>query len=102
MRSRYDIMKQSKVRNKDGVPYPDVLTFPLKNFVYNYPPKEVMVTRTIIERFYMLCVKEYGIIEYDDLILWLNKKADVHELRIGEIIYVPDRRDIESFLVDNR
>lgn len=102
MRSRYDVIQESDQKNLMGEYYPDVLTFPQNRFIYNYPVKEVIISQQLKDRFYLLSYTQYGIVEYDDIILWLNKKGSVYELEIGEMIIVPDRRDIETFLVENR
>lgn len=102
MKSRYDVMTASIEQNTRGLYYPDVLTFDMNKFTYNYALKEVIVTQRYKDRFYLACFSLYQTCDYDDIVLWLNNKESVHSLVIGETIYFPDIRDIESFMIDNK
>lgn len=102
MRSRYDVITKGQFKNKNGNEYPDILSFPIKKFFINYPMKEVLVTQRMKDRFYLICYENYGSSEFDDLVLWKNGIASVHDLNIGDTVYLPDKRDIEKFLIDNK
>jgi len=102
MKSRYDVMTKSKEQNSRGLFYPDVLSFNLDSFIYNFSLREITITQRYKERFYLACFLAYNVCEFDDIVLWLNNKESVHNLIIGEILYFPDKRDIESFLIDNK
>jgi hypothetical protein len=102
MKSRYIAMKESVVTNDKGEKYPDILTFPIKKFKFNDPLKEVIITQKYKERFYLLCYEEYGLVEYDDIILWLNGISSVHILMPGETILLPSKRDLDRFLIQNK
>lgn len=102
MKSRYDIMKISKEKTITGLYYPDVLSFNLNSFIYNYVTKEIVITQTYKDRFYLACFLTYNVCVYDDIVLWLNKKDTVHNLEVGETLFFPDIRDIESFLIANK
>lgn len=102
MKSRYVVMKESKVTNNKGENYPDIVSFPIKNFKFNDPLKEVMITQTYKERFYLLCYEAYGTTEYDDIILWLNGISTIHNVVPGETILLPSKRDLKKFLIENR
>lgn len=102
MRSRYDVMTNGQQKNEQGHFYPDVLSLPMKKFYINYPMKEIMITQRMKDRFYLVCYENYGTSEYDDLVLWKNGIPSVHDLIIGETIFLPDRRDIEKFLIENK
>jgi len=102
MKSRYDIMTESKEINNRGLNYPDVLTFNIKDFVYNYATKKITITERYKDRFYLACFLSYSVSIFDDIVLWLNNKGSIHDLVIGESLYFPDKRDIETFLINNR
>ena len=44
----------------------------------------------------------YETSEFDDLLLWLNKIADIHEMNPGDKILVPIKDDLEDFHQKNR
>jgi len=102
MKSRYITMKESSETNSKGEKYPDVLTFPIEKFKFNDPLKEVMITQTYKERFYLLCHEAYGSSQYDDIVLWLNGISSVHILTPGETIFLPSKRDLDKFLINNK
>jgi hypothetical protein len=102
MKSRYIAMKESHMTNDKGDKYPDVLSFPIKEFVFNDPLKEVTITQRYKERFYLLCYESYGSSEYDDIVLWMNGISSVHILTPGETILLPSKRDLDRFLIKNK
>lgn len=102
MKSRYLAMKESKVTNKKGENYPDVLSFSTKNFKFNDPLKEVMITQAYKERFYLICFDAYGITDYDDIILWMNGVSTIHIIKPGETILLPSKKDLKRFIIENK
>lgn len=102
MKSRYAVMKKSEQKTSKGYHYPDVLTFPIKKFVFKDEVKEVELTQEYIEKFYLLCFREYRVNHYDDIILWLNGIDSIHNVEIGKKIYLPSKKDLERFLIRNR
>lgn len=100
MKSRYDLMKQSEVKDAKGNNYPDVLTLDLKNVTFRNPLHKVTVTQRYVNHPYMLTYDEYGICYMDDLFYWLNGVSYPLELEIGEELYVPNITDLNKFYSD--
>ena len=99
IRNRYSILKESIQINNEGITYPDIMTFPIKNFKFFYIPREYTVTEPDIDRFYMICYKAYGVAFYDDIVLWLNNIASPKDLNPGDTILIPDKRDLDRFFI---
>ncbi len=102
MKTRYDVMERSEQKTVDGLSYPDVLTFPMKKFIFQDEVREVEITQEYKERFYLLCYQEYRTNHYDDIVLWLNGIATIHDVEIGRKVYLPSRKDLDRFLIKNR
>ncbi len=102
MKTRYQTISKSNQINQKGEYYPDILSFQIKRIILNENIQEVEVNQRYKERFSLLCYDYYGTNYYDDLILWINGIDTVHNLEIGRIIYVPDKRDLDKFLIKNR
>jgi len=102
MRSRYDLAQESSTRGEDDSFYKDILTIPLDKFRYTSAPREYYLTTIDVKRLDLLVYRLYGIAEFDDLLLWINKIADPTTLTIGDKILVPSKTDIESFYYDAR
>lgn len=101
MRSRYDLMSNSSVIADDGTPYKDPLTLPLNRIRYTDSFTSVFASQIDIDRFDLLQAKFYGAAELDDIILWLNNYASVHEITIDDEIHLISKRDLEKFYIEN-
>ena len=102
MKTRYAVIQKSNQKNEKGWYYPDILTLPIKRFVFKDEVKEIEITQKYKERFYLVCYEEYRVTHYDDIVLWLNGITTVRDLEIGRKIYLPSKKDIERFLIKNR
>lgn len=101
-RTRYLVTKESETqKDSSGNKYPDILTYPLDKFIFNYAPTPYILTDNDIERFDILIYKIYGDSYYDDLVLYVNKIQFKHDLQSGQEILLPDIKDIESFYLSN-
>lgn len=102
MRSRYDVMKESTTLfDVDGNAYYDPLTFPARKFKATKSVLEYFLTENDIKREDLLMFRAYGVAELDDIIQILNGIAILDDVEPGERILLPDRVDLENFLVDN-
>ncbi len=101
MRTRYDIIEESSQVNLDGENYPDILTFPIDRFQIVDSLKKVVITQKYKERFYLICYDYYGVSYYDDIVLWLNGISSWDVLEVGELLYLPSKKDLERFFIDN-
>jgi len=97
MRNRYEVMKESDQVNTDGNKYPDVMTFPIEKFLYTNTAKKYILRRFDLDRFDLLCIREYGVAYYDDIILWLNNIDNLKNAVPGQEILLPSKRDLDRF-----
>lgn len=97
MKSRYDLMKKSHVKDEKGNEYPDVLTMDLKNVTFVNPLLKTQATQRYSNHPYMLTYDEYNICYFDDLVYWLNGVSYPPELRDGETLYIPNLADLNHF-----
>jgi len=98
-RSRYDLLKESIQTNDEGITYPDIMSFPINKYKPRFASREYGVTEPDIDRFYIVCYKTYGVSFYDDLVLWLNNIDTVHNIKPGDTIFLPDKRDLDRFYI---
>lgn len=97
MKSRYDFMKPSTVRDEaTGDFYPDPLTLNYHSFVLQDPPTAVQLSTSQIEFFWRTTEEQLGAAELDDVVLSLNGIAHKNFLTEGTTVYFPSRRDLES------
>jgi len=97
MRSRYDLAEDSETRSDSGSFYKDILTIPMYRFRYTTAPLEYYVTFIDVKRLDIMIANLYGIAEFEDLLLWVNKIADPTTLTIGQKLLIPSKTDMESF-----
>lgn len=103
MRSRYDVMKRNiNTKDSDGNFYYDALSFPLDKFRVTIPALEYNLSETDISRIDILMFRAYSLSEYDDIVMLLNNIGILDDVESGEEFYLPDRVDIENFLIRNR
>ena len=88
------------MNNSESSEFPDVMTFPVNNFVYTEIPTKVVVTENNIIRFDLFVYNFYGVSYYDDLILWLNNIEFKDDLIIGQELLLPIKRDLDRFFID--
>lgn len=97
LRHRYKLMRSSEEKSSKEQAFPDVLTYPLKQFRTSSKPKEHVLSKSDIERFDLLVYRYYRMADYDDFILWYNGIGDVRSLEPGDILTFPSKTDIERF-----
>lgn len=98
MKSIYDLCKEFSVPDSEGFTYksPYDAAFSL-DFVYNLPPVEHTITAGDIDRIDLLMFNTYDATEWDDLILFINNKSSVLELTVGDVINLPQIKDLETY-----
>ena len=101
MKSRYIVMKASEQTSENGEFFPDVLSYPNKKFSIRNPLNKGVISQRYKQRFYLACYDVYGVCSYDDYVLWLNGISSVHSLVIGETFLMPEKSDIENFIIEN-
>lgn len=97
MRSRYDLARDSDTKADDGTYYKDICSIPLDKFRYTSAAKSHDVTGIETKRVDILIYNEYGVPEFDDIVLWLNGQGDPTDLSVGDELLVPTKADMESF-----
>lgn len=101
MKTRYDFMQPAQHpdnRTRKGIRYADVCSFRIEDFEYTRQPEEYELFRRDIERFDLLMFRKYGVAGYDDIILWLNNIPSIHFLNAGDVLLLPDRKDLDRFM----
>jgi hypothetical protein len=97
MRSRYDFMDASVVRDtEDNSVYPDPLTLNYNTFKLGNKPRMLELTSSDVDSIWMLIAQHYGTAEYDDMVLTLNGVPHRNLLTEGSILFIPDIKDIET------
>ena len=102
MKSIYDLMETGTVQDIDGEYYPDIVTIPFENFENTSASEKHYLSDANIKRIDSLMYKKYGISQYDDLILLLNKIDYLYNQEPGVEVQLPTLRDIEKFFAENR
>ena len=102
MKSRYDLMEDSNIKAEDGTFYPDVMTFKIKKFRYTETPNEFITNEINIRRKDLLVFNFYNETDFDDIVLFLNRVADFHELEIEDILYIPTKDNMDKFYLRYR
>lgn len=88
-------MKEGSVLDEvDSCSYPDPLSFNLNNFSLSQKPEPVELTDISINKFWMTTYEQYGVCEYDDIVLSLNGVAHRNFLKEGQVILFPVLNDI--------
>ena len=100
-RTRYDTIKPSSQINLKGNQYPDLMSFPIDKFKFTEISKEYILTEPDIDRFYLVCYREYGVSYFDDIILWLNNIDTIHDVTPGTSIQLPAKKDLDRFIIRN-
>jgi hypothetical protein len=102
MRSRYDLADDASQKASDDTFYPDIFTIPIKKFRYNNSAKEHKISQVDQNRPDMMMYREYGVPEFDDVVLWINNIGMLNEEAIGNKIYIPAKSDMERFYFNHR
>jgi len=101
MQTRYDVMKDFDVPNKNGIIYKDIFSFPLKDreFFFRKEKDRIFDKLTITQReklrLDLAMFELFDVPEFDDLFLWFFDVACVSELDYADLIDIPT---IEMFL----
>lgn len=99
--TRYTLMNESNVVDTFGNPFPDLFTFPLEKFKITKATQKYVLTSNDIDRFDLLISAYYGTADYDDIVLIFNQINLIYEKSPGDVIYLPDIYDIETFYRSN-
>jgi hypothetical protein len=102
MKSRYDFMKDSNVKDVDGIPFPDVLSTNYSDFAITAIPSTHRVTVGDIQKFWLYMYNKYGVACYDDVLLNMNQIGYIGELEPGYKIYEFSKEDILNFNTNKR
>lgn len=102
MNSRYDFMKESKVCDIDGVPYPDPLSVNYSDFAIKEIPLPYQVSSGDIAKFWTHMYRKYEVPYYDDILLNMNGIGYIGLLEPGSVIYDFSLNDISHFNENKR
>lgn len=96
---KYTRTKYFKTNLLNGILEPDLLTNHFKDFEFSRQKKFYTITTDDIKRPELLSIKLYGKMNYWWIIMKVNNVEDIwNDLVVGDVISVPDVRDIEDFI----
>lgn len=98
MNSRYDYYGESNVLDTDGINFPDPLKLNLNNGELTKIPIAHTVSVTDIAKPWTIMEKNYGLEEYDDILLLENTIPYIMSLAPGDTIYLPKSEDLLGFI----
>lgn len=93
---------QTTFDDTDNIIIKDPTSISWKNFSWTNGYYKHYISKTEIERPYMISYNYYGTIEYWDIILLLNNIEDIFEVVPYSLIYLPKLADIKNFIIENR
>jgi hypothetical protein len=95
---RYNYLPLEKTIN--GVNFYDITRLNWNDFEFKRGFRTYTLTRTDVDKFYMLIEREYNSLIIEDWIFFINKIPDPTELQEDQKIILPNLLDIQDFLVD--
>lgn len=102
-KTRYMLMSDSLDQVTDkGIKRVDIFSFPINDF----SPQDVLLDWTLSEsdvfRFDLFIMSHYGTVDYYlEMIKWLNGLFGMDESKVGTVIKLYSKRDLDRFLRDN-
>ncbi len=88
--------------NKRGY---DMTSNKIDDFNFSRPKTRYTVTEQDLYRPDNICIKGYNSLEAQNwwwIVMWYNEIFDVYnDLEIGDVLYLPNRLDIEDFVAQN-
>lgn len=100
--TRYDLMKPSVTEDGEGGFYPDPLSLPLNKFQVSKSVLEYNIKEKDIVRPDILFYRAYGSVDHYELVFLLNNIGYIDEIEVDTTLLLPDRSDIEEFILDNQ
>ena len=100
--SRYGYMDLLESDNSVGVNIYDPLSLDFSDFPWLNGWSEYAVTMADIRKFYRVSNSFYETPDYSDILLTINNIADPWELTPGTIIYIPNKAELDSYLLKKR
>ena len=102
-KSRYNLISDSidQVTDK-GISRIDIFTFPINEFRQNSVLLPYMLSENDVFRFDQFIRSKYGAVSYYlELVKWLNGLFEMDESKIGTIIKLPSKIDMDRFFRDS-
>lgn len=98
-RNIYQLMVPATTDTDDyGESYADIFTLDLSQFIFTKRPISYALTLTDIERWDLLMLRIYGVVDYyDKIVLWINNIGFLDSTYEGTEIILPSKKDIENF-----
>ena len=93
---------QSIIDDTDNIIIYDSTSVSWKNFEWTNGYFKHKISKTEIERPYLISQTYYGSVEYWDIILLVNNIEDIFEIVPFSEIYIPKLEDIDSFILKYR
>lgn len=97
MKSRYDYMTDSSVRDVDNENYFDPLSISYNDVQLTKAPPQYTVKDGDITKPWLMMNKNYGVQDRDDILLNLNGIPYIGSLTPGDVLFLVDLNDIDNF-----
>jgi len=93
---------QNIITEENDITIYNPLSIDWSTFEWNNGYKSHKLTQDEILKTWMISYKYYRTVIYEDIILLLNKIADIHEVPVGTEILIPDLAELKSFIIKNK
>lgn len=98
MKSFYDISKDFGTKSEEQKVYKNIYeTNYFSSFVPTETPTSHLVTEADVDRIDILMYRYYNSAEWDDIIMFINKKSSIYEIKAGDTLLLPSLTDLISF-----
>jgi hypothetical protein len=74
----------------------DISTFEWKEGYYTHK-----ISQREIEKPYLISLQYYGMVDYEDIILWLNNIPYVFDMIVETELRIPKLADLKKFILDH-
>lgn len=104
--NRFNRAEFYKIENTEGVEEFDFTTFSLADFNFNREKSFLKITEADLLRPDLIAIKAYGDLQFQNvwwIIMYVNDIHDIwNDLQIGDILTIPNRKDLEELISFNR
>jgi hypothetical protein len=97
---KFNRTKRFKKNFINGILEPDLVTNNISNFKFSRQKNYYTLTYSDLARPDIISLKLYGIMGYWWLLMKINNIENVWEdLQVGDVILVPDKKDMDDFIM---
>lgn len=105
MKTKYDLMEESIVKDSHGDNYCDLASFDINKIQFSAEPAKYKLTSNDLIRFFDLVQQYYASFDcyFEEILLWLNELGDdlSNDDNFGKEIILIKQTDVENFYTNN-